>query len=842
MRALPARWTVTLTVAVSVVVPAGARAATDPAPSPKLDSGLAQVVRAEDAGRPIDDVAAQHAVTVSPGGRVLAEVYATTAPAAAERRIDGAGSDVDVIAAAPGPGALSVATAWVPVGELDAVAGVDGVRAVLPVQGSIADTGTVLSQGDAAHRGPQARARGATGAGVKVGVISDSINQVAQDVGGTLYTGIAASQAGGELPASVAVVTDQAGGSDEGRAMSEIVYDTAPGITQMAFGSGTAGGAAGKATVIDTLVASGAKVIADDIASLSEPFFQDGAVAQAADRARAAGVLYFASAGNRARQSYESAPRFSGAGTFHDFDPAAGTDTTQTIVTVPDAKTLTVFLQWDEPWGAAKTNIDATLVDAGTAATLASAVTNNATTGIPRENVTWKNTTGAAVSVGLRIRYVGTASGGGALTTLKYIANGDFGTFAISEDATSSDAINPDAASSRGALAVAAVNWDDIGLNSATSFSSRGPKTRLFDATGARLATPEVRQKPDIAAANRVATSVPGFTTFSGTSAAAPAAAGVAALVLSARPSIPYSLLRAIMTDPRTTSDCTAPGLPDLDCGWGFVFADSAVAMAQDTTPPVVGLTGGPAAGAWATSDISVGWSATDPQSPTEVLSGCVPFTVTTDGETTRSCQARSVGGTTTTNATVRRDTVPPAAPTIQGIGATSYAAGALPAPSAIACTSSDATSGLSSCVVTGYDPNPGTHTLTAIATDNAGLRSTSTLTYTVAAAPADAVASVSRPVRASALIAMPSARACVKKAKRLKLRISRPASGAVTLVRVKITGVKKLVTRTKAGTITLPKLRRKKGDCEGHRDADRRAHRHGHPHLPPLLSRPPGG
>lgn len=807
MRPLLGRWTVTLTAAVALAAPAGAHAA----PSPKLDSGLAQVVRADDAGQPVQDVAAAHAVTVSPGGRVLAEVYATTGPATAERRIDGAGDGVDVIAAAPGPGALSVATAWVPVEQLDAVAEADGVRTVLPVQGVIADTGTVLSQGDAAHRGPQARALGATGAGVKVGVISDSINQVSQSVGGTPFTGIAASQAGGELPASVAVISDQTGGSDEGRAMSEIIYDTAPGITQMAFGSGTAGGSAGKVNAIDGLVAAGAKIIADDIAFLSEPFFQDGAIAQAADRARAAGVLYFASAGNRGRQSYESAPRFSGAGTFHDFDPGAGTDTTQTLVTVPDGKTLTVFLQWDESWGAAKTNIDTTLVNAASAATLMSAVTNNATTGIPRENVSWTNTTGADVSVGLRIRYVGTASGGPAVTTLKYIANGDFGTFGIGEYATSSDAINPDAASSRGALAVAAVNWDDIGLNSATGFSSRGPKTRLFDATGARLGTPDVRQKPDVAAANRVATSVPGFLTFSGTSAAAPAAAGVAALVLSARPSIPYSLLRAIMTDPRTTSDCTGAGLPDLDCGWGFVFADTAVAMAQDTTPPVVGPTGAPAPGAWATSDVNVAWSATDAQSPTEVLSGCAPFTVTSDGETTRSCQVRSVGGTTTTNATIRRDTVPPAAPSIQGIGATTYAAGALPAPSAISCASSDATSGLSSCGVTGYDASPGTHTLTATATDNAGLRSTSTLTYTVAPAATDAITSVGRKVSPSALIAMPSTRACVKRTRRLKLRIAPPTSGRVTLVRVRITGVKKLVTRTKAGAITLPKLGRRK-------------------------------
>ena len=46
-------------------------------------------------------------------------------------------------------------------------------------------------------------------------------------------------------------------------------------------------------------------MIADDIFWLDEPFFQDGVIAQAVDRARAAGVTYIASAGNRARQSWE---------------------------------------------------------------------------------------------------------------------------------------------------------------------------------------------------------------------------------------------------------------------------------------------------------------------------------------------------------------------------------------------------------------------------------------------------------------------------------------------------------------------------------------------------------
>ena len=80
--------------------------------------------------------------------------------------------------------------------------------------------------------------------------------------------------------------------------MAEIIYDTAPGVRQMYFATGTLG-AATKASNINALVAQGVKVIADDIFYIDEPFFQDGVVSQAVDAAKAAGVTYLASAGNR---------------------------------------------------------------------------------------------------------------------------------------------------------------------------------------------------------------------------------------------------------------------------------------------------------------------------------------------------------------------------------------------------------------------------------------------------------------------------------------------------------------------------------------------------------------
>jgi hypothetical protein len=61
-----------------------------------------------------------------------------------------------------------------------------------------------------------------------------------------------------------------------------------------------------------------------------------------------------------------------------------------------------------------------------------------------------------------------------------------------------------------------------------------------------------------------------------------------------------------------------------------------------------------------------------------------------------------------------------------------SYYFGAV--PGAPTCTAEDAVSGLASCLVTGHNTGVGSHTLTATATDNAGRRSTATLSYTVGA------------------------------------------------------------------------------------------------------------
>ena len=103
---------------------------------------------------------------------------------------------------------------------------------------------------------------------------------------------------------------------------------------------------------------------------------------------------------------------------------------------------------------------------------------------------------------------------------------------------------------------------------SVETFSSDGPRRKFFTPAGAEI-TPGnllfgtsggvLLQKPDITAADGVATSVEGFTTFFGTSAAAPHAAAIAALIKSKFPALTPAQIRTALVS--TAIDIEAPGV-----------------------------------------------------------------------------------------------------------------------------------------------------------------------------------------------------------------------------------------------------------------------------------------
>jgi hypothetical protein len=250
-----------------------------------------------------------------------------------------------------------VVSGQLPVAAIPALERLGSLRFVRPSI-AVRHVGSVTSQGDRAMRADVVRAAsGVSGAGVKIGVLSDSFN---------CKGGAAANVATGDLPV-VQVIQEEPDcteATDEGRAMLQIVHDIAPAAS-LAFAT-TDPGRAAFANNILALRANGAQVIVDDVVFLAESMFQDGIVAQAVDTVVRQGATYLSAAGNAARDSYEApfkpgmtfaqgafpssdrlVPFF--GGTAHNFAPAGQPVDHFQRITIPAGAMLQLALQWDSP-------------------------------------------------------------------------------------------------------------------------------------------------------------------------------------------------------------------------------------------------------------------------------------------------------------------------------------------------------------------------------------------------------------------------------------------------------------------------------------------------------------
>jgi hypothetical protein len=153
-------------------------------------------------------------------------------------------------------------SARLPIAAIPRLEGVATLQFAHPAY-RMTNAGIVTSQGDHVLRSDLARSSfGVDGSGVLVGVLSDSFN---------CLSGAPGDVASGDLPAGgVTVLQDDPGcssGTDEGRAMLQIVHDVAPGAS-LAFATADTG-QAGFANNILALRDAGADVIVDDAISIT---------------------------------------------------------------------------------------------------------------------------------------------------------------------------------------------------------------------------------------------------------------------------------------------------------------------------------------------------------------------------------------------------------------------------------------------------------------------------------------------------------------------------------------------------------------------------------------------
>ncbi len=413
--------------------------------------------------------------------------------------------------------ASGLAAAWVAVDQLAAVAALDAVCSVTEVVRPKVNAGSVVTAGDSILKAAQMRSTyGVDGTGVKIGVISDGVDH------------LSAAVAKGDLPSSVSVLSNTCSG-DEGTAMLEIIHDIAPGAKLYFHDCGTNVLAFNRG--IDDLVAAGCDIICDDIGWISEPFFEDGVVAQHVKKISDQGkVLFVSSAGNYGKNHYQG-NFYRSAYDFHDFSHGASDDEDLYMV-IPANSGVTVILQWNDPIGNVTSDYDIALTNYHTGAMLGCSVDHNTTTGIPTEIIYYDNSSGKDI---LADFYVHAALGNSADILEVYLYY-DGNAYSLTDNLVAQDSIFGHPAVP-GVLACGAINVATP--NSIEDFSSRGPVTMISG----------TREKPDICGVDGVAvTGAGGFSSpFYGTSAASPHVAAVAALVKSRFPSLSAAEIRTVL-------------------------------------------------------------------------------------------------------------------------------------------------------------------------------------------------------------------------------------------------------------------------------------------------------
>jgi hypothetical protein len=544
------------------------------------------------------------------------------------------------------------------VAALREVAKVPEVLHIWPEHGAATRVGAATSRAPLALRSAIARNHfGLDGAGQKVGIVSDSFARTAgvRSASTTPALGIAGTlrsskpQDSGDLPPAVEILRDDLGGAiDEGAAMAELVYDIAPGAAIAFHTRGrTEADMADGITRLCTEARS--TVVVDDVFFNAEPMYQDGIIAQAAARCVAAGVPYFSAAGNDENLGFRQ--NFLDRNAVDDTSlPPSGNDLHDwgggdgfLDVTLSAGGTVTVILQWNQPFESvspqAGAQIDLDLYAtrtpnaAGFLNPIARSFQIQGDTGAPDGDAVEivEITNGDATPVTFFIaveHYAGSQSviPQDGMTPLEvrviFVRRGDTDITVQGIQNGGSTFGGPTIwghPMAPGAVSVGAVPWYDTEafdptlrgteLTDPEPFSSRGGAlTVLFDGSG--NVAPRTSFEPDIAAVDANNTTFfgsdlgflqafgepDGFPNFPGTSAAAPNAAAVAALLLELDRSLtPEEIQDAFEQSAFDVMGSRAAVGKDDVTGAGLIDADAAIELVAGGKPrvtdPVPGTT-----------------------------------------------------------------------------------------------------------------------------------------------------------------------------------------------------------------------------------------------------------
>ena len=462
------------------------------------------------------------------------------------------------------------------------------------------------SQGYTAHRVDKARTDyGVTGKGIKVGIISDSVKYLGK------------IQSDGDLPdvtvlSGVGGVSDsfvKNGGTGEGCGMLEIVYDLAP-QAQLYFASGWGNTLAAFADAVDKLAQKGCNVIIDDVTCYKEFAFQDSPIMESINKFTDSGGIYFSSAANSGNLDTGNSGTWEGDfhgsgvsgsnGEYHSFSGKQG----EYLLQIKsfgnnDGAAARIELQWSDPWGKSGNDYNLYLIAPNDANPVkASSTSTQNGQGEPYERidvpVSLYKASGNTLVPSKDLYLAVVKKSGAAARFLRLdmnrgrlhggTAGSTYGHNAADRAITVAAA--PPPANSSGQEEPRAFKAGDP----IETYSSDGPRKMFYNSGGTPYSSGnflssggKTLNKPDVTAADSTksqwiyyATSGQS-TSFGGTSAAAPHAGAIAALMLEANP----ELNRDAILDIFKKSTFGTPAW-NRTKGYGIIDAYTAVKLAKD--------------------------------------------------------------------------------------------------------------------------------------------------------------------------------------------------------------------------------------------------------------------